>query len=327
MSGTKEILFLEPKFVERVWGGNRLATEFQYHLQSDRIGECWAVSAHENGESVVKRGLYQGKTLSSLWQEHRELFGNIDLDKFPLLVKLIDARETSSIQVHPDNAYVKAQGLEGLGKTECWYVVDCPENATLVIGHNAHTKEELSQMVNAGQWNDLLKEVPVKQGDFIQIEAGVLHTIEAGFIVYETQQNSDITYRFYDYGRKIDGQKRELHIKECLDVTLVPDKTSEKRIISTQDMVANEMHELICCDSYQVWKMDVTRPVTIEQKYPFLVMSVLDGEGLIDGAKLCKGDHLILPFGYGKAQIQGTLKLMMSSVPVQETAGGSGSVR
>lgn len=317
MSGIKEILFLTPKFVERVWGGDRLASEFQYDLESDHIGECWAVSAHESGDSVVKKGTFAGKTLSFLWQEHRELFGNMDLEKFPLLVKLIDARETSSIQVHPDNTYVKEHGIEGLGKTECWYVVDCPENAKLVIGHNAKTKEELCHMVAGGQWNELLKEVPVKKGDFIQIEAGVLHTIEAGFIVYETQQNSDITYRFYDYGRKIDGQKRELHIKECLDVTIVPDNAPENKIISTQDMAVNEMHQLISCESYQVWKMDVTKPVIIEQKYPFLVMSVLDGEGTIDGEILHKGDHLILPCDYGEAHVQGTLKLMMSSVPVK----------
>ena len=317
MSGTKEILFLEPKFVERVWGGDRLATEFQYELESDHIGECWAVSAYENADSVIKKGKFAGMTLSSLWQKHKELFGNMDLDKFPLLVKLIDARETSSIQVHPDNTYVKEQGIEGFGKTECWYIVDCPKDAKLVIGHHAKTKEELCRMVAEGKWNALLKEVPVKKGDFIQIEAGVLHTIEAGFIVYETQQNSDITYRFYDYGRKIDGHKRELHITECLDVTIVPDNAPEKNIISTQKMPMNEMNQLVSCDSYVVWKMNVSDSVLIEQKYPFLIMSVLDGNGTIDGELLHKGDHLILPYGYGMAQVQGELRLMMSTVPVK----------
>lgn len=328
MSETKEILFLAPQFVERVWGGRRLAAEFHYEMDSDRIGECWAVSAQENVDSVVKNGTFAGKTLSFLWRNHRELFGNLESDKFPLLVKLIDAREDNSIQVHPGNDYIKRQGIEGLGKTECWYIVDCPEDARLVIGHHAKTKAQLRQMTADGQWKELLREVPVQKGDFIQIEAGVLHTIEAGFIVYETQQNSDITYRFYDYGRKaVDGQKRELHVKECLDVTIVPDDISWKNMISTEAFSKNVMHELICCDSYRVWKMDIDRPVVIEQKYPFLVMSVLEGEGTINGQTLQKGDHLILPYGYGLAQMQGTLRLMMSSVPVKEKTGGGRIVR
>lgn len=324
MSGTKEILFLEPQFKERLWGGSRLAEEFHYTLDSDRIGECWAVSAHPNGDSVIQVGTYKGKLLSELWKEHRELFGNLDADKFPLLVKLIDARETNSIQVHPDNTYVKEHGIAGLGKSECWYIVDCPENATLVIGHNAKSREELCSMVEKGQWSSLLKEVPVKKGDFIQIEAGILHTIEAGFIVYETQQNSDITYRFYDYGRKVNGQERELHIKECIDVTTVPDNQPEKGIVSTQKLPPDEMHELICCDNYIVWKMDVTKPVNVEQSYPFLIVSVLEGQGTIDGQMLKKGDHFILPSGYEQAALEGTMQLMMSSVPM---TGGRHRVR
>lgn len=316
MQGTREILFLEPQFKERVWGGNRLATDFHYHPDSDHVGECWAVSAHPNGDSVIKEGTFKGQRLSGLWKEHRELFGNMDSDKFPLLVKIIDARETNSIQVHPDNAYVKEHGIAGMGKSECWYIADCPENATLVIGHHAKTKEELCQMVENGQWDSLLKEVPVKKGDFIRIEAGILHTIEAGFIVYETQQNSDITYRFYDYGSTVNGQERELHIKECPDVTTVPDNRPEKNIVSTKDLPANVMHELISCDNYSVWKMDVTEPVSIEQKYPFLIVSVLNGEGAIDGQAIGKGDHFILPAGYGRAELTGTMNLMMSSVPV-----------
>ncbi len=318
MSAEKEILFLEPQFVERIWGGGRLAEEFHYKTDAKLVGECWAVSAQEHMDSVVKNGQFAGKTLSFLWREHRELFGHLKAEKFPLLVKLIDAKENNSIQVHPDNAYIKEHGIAGLGKTECWYVVDCPKDARLVIGHNARTKAQLCQMAEDGQWDALLNEVPVKKGDFVQIKAGILHTIKAGFLVYETQQNSDITYRFYDYGRREDGHKRELHIKECLDVTIVPDETSRGNIVSTQGLAENKLHELICCDSYRVWKMDVCGKAVLKQQHPFLVISVLEGNGTLDGHMLQKGDHLILPFGYGQACFLGTMKLMLSSVPAKK---------
>ena len=146
----REIIFLEPELKENVWGGNRLVTEFHYRDEGDGIGECWGISAHPHGDCKIAEGTWKGKTLSWLYREHRELFGNVKAPEFPLLVKIIDAKEKLSIQVHPDDAYAKEHENGSLGKTECWYVLDCPEDAELVIGHNAKTREELADMVHAG---------------------------------------------------------------------------------------------------------------------------------------------------------------------------------
>ena len=191
----RPILFLNPVFKQMIWGGSKLETEFGYEIPGDKTGECWAVSAHPNGDCVVREGIYEGKTLSFLWQEHRELFGNIGLDRFPLLTKIIDAKDDLSIQVHPDDAYANVHENGSLGKTECWYVLDCPEGAALVVGHNASTREELKSMIEEGRWGELIREIPVKKGDFIQIDPGTVHAIKGGLMILETQPNSDITYR------------------------------------------------------------------------------------------------------------------------------------
>ena len=115
------------------------------------------------------------------------------MDRFPLLVKIIDAKDDLSIQVHPDDAYAKAHENGSLGKTECWFILDCKENATLVVGHNAKTKEELEQMIHEGRWKEFIREIPIKPGDFIQIDPGTVHAIKGGTLLLETQQSSDIS--------------------------------------------------------------------------------------------------------------------------------------
>jgi len=112
------------------------------------------------------------------WEKHPELFGNTGMDRFPLLVKIIDAKDDLSIQVHPDDAYAKVHENGSLGKTECWFILDCKENATLVAGHNAKTKEELERMIHEGRWKEFIREIPIKPGDFIQIDPGTVHAIK-----------------------------------------------------------------------------------------------------------------------------------------------------
>ena len=194
-----ELLFMEPVFKEAIWGGTKLRDVFGYEIPSDTTGECWAVSAHKNGDCRIAGGMYDGRLLSSLWEEKPELFGNYPGDQFPLLVKIIDAKADLSIQVHPDDAYAKVHENGSLGKTECWFILDCKENATLVVGHNAKTKEELEQMIHEGRWKEFIREIPIKPGDFIQIDPGTVHAIKGGTLLLETQQSSDITYRVYDY--------------------------------------------------------------------------------------------------------------------------------
>ena len=154
----KDIIFLSPVCTHNIWGGTRLNREFGYPIEGDDIGECWGISAHPNGDGTVASGAYQGMKLSELWEKHPELFGNTGMDRFPLLIKIIDAKDDLSIQVHPDDAYAKVHENGSLGKTECWFILDCKENATLVVGHNAKTKEELEhvtakQALNHPNWN------------------------------------------------------------------------------------------------------------------------------------------------------------------------------
>ena len=310
----KSILFLEPVFKQMIWGGRQLADQFGYEIPGDRTGECWAVSAHPNGDCVVREGAYQGKTLSQLWREEPGLFGNSDLDRFPLLVKIIDAKDDLSIQVHPDDAYAGENENGSLGKTECWYILDCPEGASLVVGHNAGSRQELQEMIEQERWGELIREIPVKKGDFIQINPGTVHAIKGGLMILETQQNSDITYRVYDYGRLTDGKPRQLHVKQSIDVITVPAPSAADSVKSALALPENTLNELISCDYYTVWKLDVAGVMSFEQTHPFLIMSVIEGEGCVDGRRICKGDHFILPQGYGTAELRGEMTLIASSV-------------
>lgn len=310
----REILFLEPRLKDVVWGGNKLRDEFGYEGAGDSTGECWGISAHPNGDCTVKNGSFQGQTLSGLYREHRELFGGITAEEFPLLVKIIDARSDLSIQVHPDDAYVKQHESCPYGKTECWYVMDCPEEASLVIGHHARTRQELADMIHEGRYEELIRQIPVRKGDFIQITPGTVHAIKGGFTILETQQSSDITYRVYDYGRLVDGKERPLHVQQSIDVITVPDRAGDEAVSHTDGMAADTMNLLISCDFYKVWKLDVTKEVRVQQQYPFLLASVLDGSGSVDGQPVKKGDHFLFPAGYGEIAFSGSMHLILSAV-------------
>ena len=310
----REIIFLEPVLKENVWGGNRLVTEFHYRDEGDGIGECWGISAHPHGDCKIAEGTWKGKTLSWLYREHRELFGNVKAPEFPLLVKIIDAKEKLSIQVHPDDAYAKEHGNGSLGKTECWYVLDCPENAELVIGHNAKTREELADMVHAGRYEELIRRVPVKKGDFVQIIPGTIHAITPGMLILETQQSSDVTYRVYDYGRLVNGKPRPIHVEQSIEVTNVPDLSDKTGIKHFANLSPNELHELVSCEFFRTWKLDVDGSFEMEQSHPFLLVSVLSGEGELDGRHVHKGMHLILPYGYGNVYVNGRVELMLTTV-------------
>ena len=313
-AATKEILWMNPVFKQMIWGGNKLGSKWGYEIPGENTGECWAVSAHPHGDCTIKEGTFAGKTLSQLWSEEPQLFGNAAGDRFPLLIKIIDANDDLSIQVHPDDTYAGKNENGSFGKTECWYILDAPEGATLVIGHNAKDRAELEDMIGSGRWEDFLREVPVKKGDFIQIDPGTVHAIKGGIEILETQQNSDITYRVYDYGRLQDGKPRELHIEKSIDVITVPAKSVKESVINIATDAKNTMNELISCNYYRVWKLDVDGSMEISQEYPFLIMSVVEGDGLINGQLIKKGDHFILPNGFGKAQLQGKMALIASTI-------------
>ena len=314
MENAKEILFLNPCLKDVVWGGKKLRDEFHYEGAGDSTGECWGISAHPNGDDTIVGGTYAGWKLSELYRDHRELFGNIEAEEFPLLVKIINASADLSIQVHPDDTYAREHEHCPFGKTECWYVMDCPENASLVIGHHARTRQELADMIHEGRYEELIREVPVKKGDFIQIVPGTVHAIKGGFTILETQQSSDITYRVYDYGRLVNGKERPLHVQQSIDVITVPDTSADKAVSHTDGLPDNTLNELITCMFYKVYKLNVTDRVTVPMQGPFMLGSVLEGEGSIDDTPLKKGDHFILPAGYGRAEFAGSMELILSTV-------------
>lgn len=309
-----QLLFLEPVCTHNIWGGVKLREEFGYLMEGDGIGECWGISAHQSGDGTIREGIYKGKKLSQMWEEHPELFGNLKYDRYPLLTKIIDAQDDLSIQVHPDDDYARKNENGSLGKTECWYIMDCDENATIVIGHNAKTKEELRNMVAEGRWRELIREIPIHKGDFLQIDPGTVHAIKARTLILETQQNSSITYRLYDYDRLQNGKKRELHIEKSLDVIRVPERSVGSQVKSACGLPENSLNRIYACEKYSVFKLDMNGSAAFEQKYPFLAASVLEGEGFLDGEKIRKGDHFIIPWGYGEVHISGNMSMILSTV-------------
>lgn len=308
-----ELIFLKPVFKEMIWGGNRLRSDFCFEEAKDNTGECWAIAAHSNGDCIVGSGEYVGMKLSELWKEHRELFGNVSSEQFPLLIKIIDAKSDLSIQVHPDDIYAAEYENGSSGKTECWYVLDCDENAAIVIGHNAKDKEEMEEMITSKRWNEFIREIPIHKGDFFQINPGCLHAIKGGTLILETQQNSDITYRVYDYDRLQHGKPRELHIEQSIDVINVPyEPVQNLEEIFSSD--AGRLTRLVNCKYYTVEKLDVFSCVTIEKKHRFMNVSIIDGMGIAGGVSVKKGTNFIVPSDYGKLRLCGKMSAVISFV-------------
>lgn len=270
------VIFFKPVFKETLWGGKKLSTAFGLDIPSEKTGECWGISAHPNGESTVLSGPYGGWSLSRLYESNRELFGHHPAETFPILVKLIDAQQDLSIQVHPDDARAKALG--SFGKTECWYILDAENQTDMVIGHHASSREAFVRMVEDNAYEALVNRFKVHAGDFFYIPAGTLHAICAGTLLLEVQQSSDITYRFYDYDRLENGKKRPLHLEAAIEAVTIPDQTP----LTEHD------------DRYFGFDI-VTRhrdPVKADRYGDFLV--VIEGEGLIDEHRVKKGDFLFI---------------------------------
>ena len=207
-----------------IWGGNRLREEYGKKLDSDKIAESWELSCHKDGQSVIDGGEFDGKTLSEFIEKKGRiavLGTNCErFEYFPILIKLIDAKDNLSVQVHPSNEY--ALKVEGeYGKTEMWYIVDCNEGAELLYGFKHEiSRDEFAERIKNNTLLEVANNVPVHKGDVFFIESGTLHAIGKGILIAEIQQNSNTTYRVYDYGRVgKDGKPRELHIEKALDVT------------------------------------------------------------------------------------------------------------
>lgn len=284
-------LFLTPSLKDFIWGGDRLPKEYGYETDLPRVAEAWVLSCHPAGSSVVQNGPYAGWTLPAVLEDWGET------GEFPLLIKLIDARDRLSVQVHPDDAY--ARRVEGeQGKTEMWYVLDCEPGAQLLYGVNRElTRAEFEEHIRDNTIHEIARYVSVKRGDCFFIPAGTLHAIGAGILLAEVQQNSATTYRVSDYGRPgADGKPRELHVDKALDVTVLTPTP-----LNTHGETAAGVRRLATCPYFTAEVWTVAEEMTLPAIDTFRSLLCLSGAGTLTAHgvdyPVKKGDSVYLPAG------------------------------
>lgn len=308
-------LFLKPIFHEKIWGGSRLK-EFGYDLPSDYIGEVWGISAHPNGKCEILNEPYRGQTLDQVWDEHRELFGDFPSQEFPLMTKIVDARESLSVHVHPDDAYAYENENGQYGKSECWYIIDAEEDAEIIYGLNTQSKETAIDKIDEADYDSLFNKVKVKAGEFYFIPAGRIHSIGAGVLVYETMQSSDVTYRVFDYDRAQDsGDKRELNQVKAKEVIEIANESIN--IPTDTEIIENHKRtQLVSNDFFTIVKWNISGTLNYMKPREFVLISVLKGEGqvIIDGEvfDLVQGQNFILTSDDLDTIFEGQYELIVS---------------
>lgn len=313
-------LLLKAPIKDYLWGGTRLIDEFGYKTDLEKAAEAWVLSCHKDGESIVKNGDLAGLTLS----EAIEKMGKKALGEkaeafpyFPILIKLIDAKDKLSVQVHPDDEYALKNEGE-YGKTEMWYVVDCEENAQLIYGFNREVdREEFRRRIKDNTLIEVCNFVNVKKGDVFFIESGTLHAIGAGILIAEVQQNSNTTYRVSDYGRLgADGKPRALHIEKALDVT----KTEPPKIpygdVGEKTLYPFGISRTLAeCDKFTCELLELEGIAGLDFKDTFVSAVILDGEATVSypsgNMTVKKGDSLFIPAEL-KVTISGNAKILCS---------------
>lgn len=313
------ILKLNPVFKDYLWGGTKLRDEYGFESNLDKLAEGWMLSCHKDGENTIANGNYAGKTLTDVINSNPNFLGENGnkFEYFPILIKLIDAKNDLSIQVHPDNEYAMRVEKE-YGKTECWYILDCDEDAELIYGFNREiTSEEFKEKISDNTFLETVNKVKVKKGDLFFIEAGTLHAIGKGILLAEIQQNSNTTYRVYDYGRVgADGKPRELHVEKAIDVTkCVPPSrsTNPEGNLLINDGYSNQL--LTECGLFNVEKISVNSKYKgVADNKSFVSVLVISGCGEIDDLKINKGDSLFIPAGYGEFTVTGNAELIITRV-------------
>jgi mannose-6-phosphate isomerase len=309
---------LSSLYKERVWGGRKLESIFNRQLpnESDLFGESWDIVDREGDQSLVIDGEMQGKTLNELWFNHKELIFGLDLpqtERFPLLVKVLDAREKLSLQVHPPERIASEIGAEP--KTEMWYIAEAEPEAEIYCGLSHEiTPDAFMENVNGGLSDDMLHKIKVSKGDFIFIPSGRLHAIGGGVVIFEIQQNSDTTYRVHDWGRTgSDGNSRELHINEAL------------RSIDFQDVGPckgrMENNFLVRCPYFEVEQLNLSSMESINASIDenFAIISVIEGTLSFGRYDFRRGDSFIVPSQSGAEPLSlisnGLTKFLRTTIP------------
>ena len=280
-----------PAFKDYIWGGDKLRKEFGKKTPLERVAESWELAAHKDGTSGFEGEDFD---LTDLFRDHRELIGtNADkFERFPMIVKLIDAKDNLSVQVHPSDEYALAK--EGsYGKTEMWYVAEAEEGAGLYVGFNRDiTEQEFRDLIKENRLQEVLNFIPVKPGEWYFIEAGTVHAIGKGVVIAEVQQNSNLTYRLYDYGRVgADGKPRELHVEKGVAVSKLSKYQEDKRS---------------SCEYFSCEKKDWKGALDLfADEKSFVAVVTLMGSFRVEGRAYGKGDTLFVPAGYGAFTLEG----------------------
>lgn len=317
---------LKPTGKDYLWGGNRLNDDFSKNIDMMPLAETWECSTHPDGPSIVASGEYVGMTLAELLITHPEFIGTHPYTKgeLPILIKFIDARENLSVQVHPTDEYAEKHENGQLGKTEMWYVLDAASDSTLVYGLKHDTsREDFAAGIENGTVEKYLQKVPIKKDDVFFIEAGTIHAVGAGAMIAEIQENSNLTYRLYDYDR-IDksGKKRTLHIEKALDVANLKGSTEPRQPLRVLKYRQGCAFELLCrCRYFEVYRMIVnTERCRAMVSYQangssFHVLLCISGCGSIlmeDGGNLSffKGDCIFFPANSETVRIHGKTQFL-----------------
>ncbi len=296
-----------PALKNYIWGGDRLIKKYGKITDMKTCSESWELSFHPDGMTRVS----DGRTLSEALSPEQLGENCKSFPYFPVLVKLIDAKQDLSVQVHPSDEYALANGL-GYGKTEMWYVVDTEPGACLYIGFRKElSDDEIKDVIADETLPEYLNKVEVKPGDAYLIPAGTVHAIGKGCLICEIQQNSNITYRLYDYGRKDkNGNKRELHIEQALSVIDKNSKAQKSKNFETDD------GEILFATKYfTAYKLKVNGERVIKaDKGSFRCLTCVSGAGVTDGEKICAGDSYYLPAGSDEYGISGDMTLIVTAV-------------
>ncbi len=314
-----KILKLTPAIKDYIWGGTRLSTEFEMISYTDRQAEGWMLSCHKDGESIIENGPFKGRTLSDVLEnEGKDYLGSKAeaFSDFPILIKLIDAKDNLSVQVHPDDSYALEHEGE-YGKTEAWYIVDCDEGAEIIFGFNQDiSREDFEKSIKENTLLDYVNRVKVKKGDIFFIKAGTLHAICKGILLAEVQQNSNTTYRVYDYGRLQNGKPRELHIEKALDVTSLESIPADGKPMG--DEIQHEGYSeilLTSCELFTVKRLDITdKAILTADETSFVSLLALEGNGVVMQGEGCitlyKGESLFIPANSGEFEILGNVTVL-----------------
>lgn len=316
---------LNPAFKDYLWGGTKLRDEYGKKCDLDKVAESWELSCHKDGCSVVADGEYAGLTLPQYIEKAGKAVLGTDCEKFeyfPILIKLIDAKQNLSVQVHPDNDY--AMRVEGeYGKTEMWYVVDCEPGAGLLYGFKHEiSKEEFRRRIEDNTLLEVTNRVEVHPGDVFFIEAGTLHAIGEGILIAEIQQNSNTTYRVYDYGRVgADGKPRQLHIEKAIDVTRLAPATRPcgRPQAKPEAFDGGSVLPLASCDYFTVKEMEVTSHAALmADEKSFHSLLLLDGSLTLsmgdEKLEMKKGASVFVPAGSGDYTLTGKGRLILTTV-------------